>query len=276
MKKIGYVLSGGGARGFAHLGVLKLLEEIGIRPYAIAGTSVGAVIGALYASGKTAEEILQLMKANKYFGWGNIAWLKKGLFSMDVLSKLLNDTIGQNDFTALDIKLFVATTDLVKGETVILSKGNLSEAVIASASMPVLFAPIKSGERLLVDGGITENLPVAPLKEICDVIIGSNVNQIADATLNTDFSKTSNILDRCFHLAIARSVWAESSKCDVYIEVPLHGFDMFDAKKADKIFKIGYDTAVKYKEQIKAITQNTLPGNTVSFTCATADYSPYK
>ena len=99
MKKIGYVLSGGGARGFADLGVLKMLEEIGIRPYAIAGTSVGAVIGALYASGKTAEEILQLMKANKYFGWSNISWLKKGLFSMDVLSKLLNDTIGQNDFT---------------------------------------------------------------------------------------------------------------------------------------------------------------------------------
>ena len=126
---------------------------------------------------------------------------------------------------------------------------------------------------MLVDGGIIENLPVAPLKEICDVIIGLNVNQIADATLNTDFSKIFNILDRCFQLAIARSVWAESSKCDVYIEVPLHDFDMFDAKEADKIFKIGYDTAVKYKEQIKAITQNTLPGNTVSLTNARTAYS---
>lgn len=234
---------------------MKLLEEIGIKPYAIAGTSVGAVIGALYASGKTAEEILQLMKTNKYFGWSNIAWLEKGLFSMNVLRKLLNDTIGRNDFDALEIKLFMAATDLVKGETVILSTGKLFEAVIASASVPVLFAPVKSGDRLLVDGGITANLPVAPLKDICDVIIGSNVNQLGNAILNTDLSETFNILDRCFHLAIASSVKAESNRCDVYIEVPLHGFDMFDSKKADKIFKIGYDTAVKYKEQIMTITR---------------------
>jgi NTE family protein len=261
MKKIGYALSGGGARGFAHLGVLKMLDEIGIKPYAISGTSVGAVIGALYASGKTVEDIMELMTANKYFGWGNISWLKKGLFSMDVLSRLLKDTIGQNDFDALSIKLFVATTDLVKGETVIFSKGNLFEAVIASASVPVLFAPVKIGDKLLVDGGITENLPVAPLEEICDFIIGSCVNQVAEVSLNTDFSRTFNILDRCFHLAIAGSVRTERNKCDVFIEVPLPGFDMFDSKKAGKIFEIGYDTAVKYKEQIKLMVQNKLPAN---------------
>lgn len=134
MNKIGYVLSGGGARGFAHLGVLKLLEELAIKPYAIAGTSAGAIAGALYAAGKTPEEILELMKNNSLFGWSTIAWRKKGFFTMDVLQKSLSNAIGKNDFDILKTKLFVAATDLIKGESVIFSKGKLFEVVVASAS----------------------------------------------------------------------------------------------------------------------------------------------
>jgi NTE family protein len=257
MNKIGYVLSGGGARGFAHLGVLKLLEELHIKPYAIAGTSAGAIAGALYAAGKTPEEIHALMKNNSYFGWSNIAWRKKGFFTMEVLNKLLKDVIGKNDFDVLQTKLFVAATDLINGESVIFSTGNLFEAVIASASIPVVFEPVKTSGKLLVDGGILNNFPVEPLTKICNIIIGSYVNKVENGIDSSSLLKTVNILDRCFHLAIANSVYSKVNKCDVFIESPLHEYDMYDIKQADKIFDLGYKTALLYKEKLIAVTQNS-------------------
>jgi NTE family protein len=256
MKKIGYVLSGGGARGFAHLGVLKLLEEINVTPYAIAGTSAGAVIGALYAYGKKPEEILSLMKDNISLGWSNIAWRKKGFFTMDALKKLLSDTIKVNDFNILKTKLYLAATDLIKGESVIFSSGQLFEVVVASATVPVIFEPVKLGNKLLVDGGILNNFPIEPLTKKCDVIIGSYVNKVEEGIKKNSFLETANILDRCFHLAIANSVYAKLNKCDVFIEVPLHEFGMYDVKEADKIFEIGYKTALQYQEKLIAVLKN--------------------
>ncbi|MFM9910294.1 MAG: patatin-like phospholipase family protein [Chitinophagaceae bacterium] len=250
MKKIGYVLSGGGARGFAHLGVLKLLEELTIKPYAISGTSAGAIVGVWYAAGKTAEEIHSAMKNNSYFGWSNIAWRKKGLFSMDVLANLLKTIISKNDFDTLPIKLFVAATDLIEGKSVIFSKGNLLEAVIASASIPVVFEPVKIDNKLFVDGGVLNNFPVEPLISICDRIIGSYVNKIDDGFGAGGVYRTADMIDRCFHLAISNSVYSKVDKCDVFIESALHKYDMYDVKQADKIFDIGYKTALEHKEKI--------------------------
>ncbi len=258
MKKIGYVLSGGGARGFAHLGVLKLLEELHIKPYAIAGTSAGAIAGALYAAGKSPEEVLQLMKNNKYFGWSNISWKKEGIFSMDALEKLLKKIVPEDSFDALPVKLFVAATDLIKGEAVIFSKGNLHEAVIASASIPVVFQPVKIGNKQLVDGGILNNFPAEPLLKLCDYVIGSYVNKAEDGVGNGTPFKTINLLDRCFHLAIANSVYSKVNKCDVFIESPLHKYDMYDVSNADKIFEIGYQAACKHKAALKKIADNFL------------------
>lgn len=253
MNKIGYVLSGGGARGFAHLGVLKFLEELHIKPYAIAGTSAGAIAGAFYAAGKKPEDILDLMKNNSLFGWNTIAWRKKGFFTMDVLRKSLQKVIGKNDFSSLQMELFVAATDLIKGEAVIFSKGKLFEAVIASASVPVVFEPVKIEDKLLVDGGVLNNFPVEPLTSICDAIIGSYVNKVEDGINNSSFLKTVNLLDRCFHLAISNSVYSKTHKCDIFMEVPLHKFDMYDVSEADKIFEIGYQTAAAYRDKLISI-----------------------
>lgn len=256
MKKVGYVLSGGGARGFAHLGVIKVLEEIGIKPFAIAGTSVGAVMGALYASGKNSEEILDVLKNNKFFSWSNLSLLKKGFFSMDILKKILKDNIDKNDFNSLETKLFVAATDLIKGESVILSEGDMFESIIASASIPVVYEPVKYGDRLLVDGGVLNNFPVEPLENICDVIIGSHVNKIDNSFKEKPFFKAVEILDRCFHLAISNSVYSKINKCDVFIEIPLQHYNTYDVKNADKIFEIGYNTALQYKEELLKFTSN--------------------
>lgn len=255
MNKIGYVLSGGGARGFAHLGVIKYLEELGIKPYAIAGTSAGAIAAAFYAAGKSPEEILTLLKNNSYFGWSNLLWRKNGFFSMQVFHQLLKDAIRTDDFDAVKIKLFVAATDLVKGESVIFSSGKLFEAVMASASIPVVFEPVIIGDKLLVDGGVLNNFPVEPLKKICEVIIGSSVNKSTESLTATSPISTKNIIDRCFHLAIASSVTSKMNSCDVFIESPLHSFNMYDVKQADKIFEIGYKETAKYKYLLLAVTK---------------------
>lgn len=233
-----------------------MLEELGIKPYAIAGTSAGAIAGALYAAGKSPDAILQLMKNNNYFGWSNLLWRREGFFSMKVMEKTLSDAIGTDDFDALQVKLFVAATDLVKGESVILSEGKLIEAVIASASVPVVFEPVVMGKKMLVDGGVLNNFPVEPLEKTCAIIIGSYVNKMADGINTQSLSGAKNIIDRCFHLAISNSVYTKVNKCAVFIESPLHMFDMYDVKQADKIFEIGYTTALQHKEKLIALTKD--------------------
>lgn len=254
MKRFGYVLSGGGVRGFAHLGLLKFLEELHIKPYAIAGTSAGAIVGVLYAAGKTPEDILELMKKNNLFGWGNIVWNKLGFFSMKTLKKVLKETIHEDDFEAVKIKLFVAATDLNNNKVEIFSNGELYKAIIASASIPILFEPVTIGDKILIDGGLLNNLPVEPLEDICDIIIGSYVNKVEDGVRDASFFKPFNILERCFHLAIARSVYSKVHKCHVFIEASLHHFDMYSVKQADEIFEIGYETALKHKDELLKFT----------------------
>lgn len=240
-------MSGGGARGFAHLGVIKLLEELGIRPHAIAGASMGAVAGALYAAGKKPEEIMELLNKNKYLGWSTISWQKAGFFSMDVLRKILTDALPENNFDALPVKLFVSATDIIKGETVMFSSGNLIEALIASSSIPVIFEPLKFAGKVLVDGGVLNNFPLEPLTNICDVVIGSHVNKIEKGINRHSLFKTFDVMDRCFHLAVAQSVYTKVNNCDVFIEPALEKYGMNDVKKADEIFKAGYTAALDHK-----------------------------
>jgi len=251
METIGYVLSGGGARGFAHLGVMKVLEEVGIKPYAMSGSSSGAIAAALYASGKKTDEILELMKKHNYFGWGNLRWRTNGFFSMDLLRRILTENLGNNDFASTNIKLYITVTDLIKAESVIYSSGEIADIVIASASVPALFEPVKLGNKLLVDGGVLNNFPIEPLMSTCDIIIGSYVNHVSAGFTKHSFFESVDILDRCFHLAIARSVYSKVSNCDLFIDIPLNGYGLYDMKRADEIFEIGYKTASLHREKLK-------------------------
>jgi NTE family protein len=225
------------------------LDELHLKPTAIAGASAGAIAGALYAAGKTASEILELLKSNSFFGWGNIAWRKKGIFTMDTVQKLLQEIIKEDNFKALSIPLFVAATDLNKGQSVIFSEGALFKAIIASASVPVFFEPVKLENMLLVDGGVLNNFPVESLRGNCDIIIGSHVNKQNHINANTALG-TRSIIDRCFHLAISNSVYSKAGLCNIMIEPDLQAYEMFDVKNADTIFEIGYKKARQFKEEL--------------------------
>lgn len=253
---IGYVLSGGGARGFAHLGVLQYLEEAGIRPSAISGVSAGAIAGALYAGGLTPEAILKLLQGSQYFGWSSFAWQRRAIFTLEVLKKLLIQAIPEDDFSALKIPFFAGATDILTGEPLCISSGNLSSAVCASAAVPLIFEPVQWGTHLLVDGGVMNNFPVEPLADKYSKLIGVHVNKLEPVNDTKQLKSPSVLIDRCFHLAIASSVYEKAAKCDIFIDVPLQHIPMFDIKQARKIFDAGYAAAKEQAIAIKQLSQN--------------------
>ncbi len=255
MKKIGLVLSGGGTRGGAHLGVLKAIDELGVKISVISGVSAGAIIGSLYAAGYNPDAIFEEFKDQSYFGISNISWQKSGLFTMNSLRKSLESLINKDDFSELKLPMFINTTDILTGREVIFSNGPLFDAIIASASVPVIFEPIFIGKYQLQDGGILNNLPVDSLVGRCDYIIGSHVNKLFDATTPGTFTSVT-LMDHCFHLAIAEKVKQQSQKCDIFIEPLMAGFGMFDQKNADKLYETGYKETMKYKEKLLKLMED--------------------
>jgi NTE family protein len=255
MDKIGLVLSGGGARGFAHLGFLKALDEFGLKASAISGVSAGGLVGALYAQGLSPEEILEIGKTSLNFGFGSLI-LKRGRFlSLESIKKILIENIPHNSFENLQIPLFVNATDIIHNKSVFFSEGVLIPRLIASAAVPVLFSPIILETKKYVDGGLLDNFPVEPLITKCDIIIGCHVNKLNDISGSSAKLNRFSMLERCYHMSIANSVYSKVHHCSVFIEPELYQFGMFDTKKADKIFEIGYLATLKERDNIlKLIT----------------------
>jgi len=255
MNKIGLVLSGGGVRGFAHLGFLKVLDELRIRPAVISGVSSGAIFGALYSYGYSPDQILSLAKKNSYFGVSNFLWRKEGLFSMEPIRKILLDLIPENSFDALKIPLYINATDILHNKTIYFSSGELIDPIVASASFPVLFQAVPIENSKFVDGGLLDNFPIEPLVDHCDKIIGSHVNRLGSiGEKNIKFSKT-QMIERCFQLAIANSVYSKVNKCDVFVEPALNGFGLFKMRNMERIFEIGYHAALEQKQNIERLLE---------------------
>src|SRR5664280_3364111 len=176
--KIGLVLSGGGTRGFAHLGVIQALNEAGIYPDVISGTSAGALVGVLYADGYSPREIMTMMNWASRFNFMRPAMPREGLLQINGIIKILKTSLRSKTFSELKIPLFVSATDLNNGKVVYFSEGDLFEPVIASASIPVLFQPVKINDISYVDGGVLDNLPLRPIENKCRILIGSFVNPV--------------------------------------------------------------------------------------------------
>jgi len=242
--KTGIALSGGGAKGIAHIGVLKALEEHGIKIDMISGVSVGAIIGALYADGHSTEDINNFFQANRLFQMVSFNMPKNGgLANTDRYKKQLGDMLRAKTFEELKIPLIVNATELNAGKNVYFKSGELLNCVIASASVPIFFNPTKINGKLYVDGGMFCNLPASVLREECEVVIGVHANPIAH---NESTSGLLDVAERTFHLAINSNTIQQKSYCDIVIETrEAKKFGMFDVSKADAIFKIGYDEANK-------------------------------
>ncbi|MDX9802387.1 MAG: patatin-like phospholipase family protein, partial [Spirochaetia bacterium] len=176
-KKIGLALGGGAVLGAAHIGVLKVIEEYNISVSYAAGTSIGALTAALFAFGKKWNDIEDIAKNMHWLDISEISLSRFGLLSNRKIGKIITDNIGDVDFEDSPVPLSMIATDITTGEKIVLNKGSVADAVMASTCIPGVFVPVEIDNRLLVDGGIVENVPVATLKQAgADLIIGVDLH----------------------------------------------------------------------------------------------------
>ncbi len=234
--KIKLCLSGGGARGFAHLGVVQALYAESLSLSHISGTSSGGVAGAFLAAGYPPSEILELFIKRKFFSMMSGAF-NNGLFKMDKKVVSFYKEFLPLTFEELKLPLYISATDLIKGETIYFHKGPLIEPLIGSCSIPGLFKPMKFNDYLLADGGISNNLPVEPLINKKGSVVGVHVNPISPIASPRS---TWGILERTFQLSVFSNIGVRSQQCDFFIEPPaLHSYNVYDFKKANEIYQIG-------------------------------------
>jgi len=235
---VGLVLSGGGARGFAHLGVLQALNEAGIFPDIISGTSAGALAGVLYCDGNSPKEILKMMKTNSRLDYMRPILPRDGILQISGIVKILETNLRAKKFEDLKIPLIVTATDLNHGKAVYFSKGDLITTVIASSSIPVLFKPVIINKIYYVDGGVLDNLPIKPIENKCHVIIGSFVNPVGYEASTSGLIK---IAVRTFMLEQTKEAEGKSGRFDLFIAPEeLKNFGFLDIDKSEDLFKLGY------------------------------------
>jgi len=247
--RFGYVLSGGGARGMAHLGAYKALLESGIRPDIISGTSAGAIAGAFIANKMDPDEIFEIFNKTKVYKFLHLAFSKKGITDMLVFQQILDKYLKIRNFEELEIPLVVCATDLNNARPVYFRSGDIIRAVIASSSVPVIFNPVEIDGVSYTDGGVMNNLPVEPIENDCNRIIGVNINPVIP---QDNFKSVTDIAVRCFHLAVHTEIMKKAPKFDIYIEPQqLARYNMAEISKSREIFDIGYEAALAAVENWK-------------------------
>ena len=238
--KIGIALSGGGIKGLCHAGVLKALEEQGIRPDILSGVSSGAVVGALYADGYSPDEIAKLFEDISFRRMTKLQIPDGGFFKIDAFQRFLSKNLRAKTFEELKIPLRVVATNLDKGSSVVFSSGKLLEPVVASCSVPVLFSPkIIDGVRY-VDGGVFKNFPVSTIRNQCEKVIGINASpMVAD-----DYKPTiMNVAARSYHFMFKANIIHDKELCDLLIEpIDMGNYETFGVDKGREIFELGYRT----------------------------------
>lgn len=246
--KVGIALSGGGARGILHIGVLEALHKYNIYPEIISGTSMGALVGVFYASGMAPLQILELVKENKMHKMIKWKLPSSGLLDMKKVQTVLENHIETDDFAALKKPFLCTVTNLNSGLTETKSSGKLIQWVLASATIPVIFEPQIIDGATYVDGGLFNNLPVASIRHQCDFLIGVHVNHNGPEENITGFKA---IAERTFRLVFAKNVNESLTQCDLVIDPEqTRLYNTFDFQKADEIFKIGFDETEKQVQEL--------------------------
>ncbi len=242
VKQIGLTLSGGGARGFAHVGVLKGLEENGLVPQIISGTSMGAIIGAFIAAGYTSADIERMALDKTNLRVFNVKGLKLGLSTHNYVKKTLERYLPLR-FENLEMPLFLSVTNLNTAKHEVFSSGDLITAILASISIPLVFKPVVINGQYYADGGLVKNLPASVIRDKCEYLIGSHVNYIPH---KLNLKTTSQLIERAIRISIHNTIISEVNLCNTFIEPKACGeFDVLNFKVFDDIVKVGYQETVK-------------------------------
>ena len=238
MPAIGVALGGGFARGIAHIGVLKVLEKEGIPVRMIAGTSVGAIMGAAYCSGLTIAELEDIAHQVRFATFARWTLSRYGFANNDRMATFLKRTLKVQTFEELRIPLGVTATDFNTGKGTVFTSGSIIDPVRASCAYPGMFLPVEIRGRFLVDGMLSYPVPTVPLREM-------GAERVLAVSLKGQWSKTSaprhyfDVIGQSFAIAqeMMSSVWRNAA--DLVIEPDVAGFDYDDFKRADELIRVG-------------------------------------
>ncbi|MGP3779157.1 patatin-like phospholipase family protein [Halanaerobium saccharolyticum] len=237
--KIGIALSGGGVKGFAHLGVLQALKEKGIEPDLLAGVSAGAIVGSFIAAGKSPAEVMELINENDFFDFAKLSIPDRGIFTLDNMTENLEKSLGAKTFEELKIPFYVGAANIEKARMEYFSSGELVKIIQASSSIPVLFSPVEINGDLYVDGGLLENLPVNPLINKCDKLIAVNVMPV---NLEEKMESITDIAVRTFQLKTVVNAMELREKADIYIEpTGIEKYNILNTKYSQELYDLGYN-----------------------------------
>ncbi len=252
-KKIGLALSGGAVLGAAHVGVLKALAEHNIKIDFISGTSIGALVGSLFAFGKNCDEVHDITSNLAWKDISSISFSSYGLFTNNKMKDFLKKHIDDVTFDKSDIPFAVIATDITNGDKVVLNEGNVANAVLASTCIPGVFKPINHQERLLVDGGIVENLPISPLIEMgADIIIAVDLNGKHGKKVPENVV---DVLVNSFHFTLASASQIQYGEIDVLITPDLTSFSYISTKQTNELIQAGYDEAIKVLKEHPSLSE---------------------
>ncbi len=292
--KIGLVLSGGGAKGLAHIGVLKVIDSLGIKVDYISGTSMGAVVGGLYASGYSAhqldsifsaidvdallqdytpresksfyekrnDEIYALALPFNNFKLGLPSGLSKGLYNFNLISRLTKHVSHVRDFDELPIPFLCIATDLETGEQILLDSGVLAQSIIASGAIPTLYNPVEINGKLHIDGGVVNNYPVEELKNRgVDFIIGVDVQ---DGLKNREQLKdVTSVLSQLNNFSMIEKMEGKRRMTNIYIKPDTKGFSVVSFDNGQEIIKKGTEKAIEFTNQLLTLSSKDKRQNNV-------------
>ena len=284
--RVGLVLSGGGAKGLAHVGVLKTLDSLGVRIDYIAGTSMGAVVGGLYASGYSGKQLDSIIRvtnfdllirddvpresktfyerknAEKYaltLPFSNFkihlpSSISTGQNVFNLLSKLTLDVSGVEDFSKLPIPFYCIATDMLTGTEVVLDRGNLAQAIAASSALPTLYQPVRLDNKVLMDGGILNNYPIRGLEsKDLDIVIGVDVhNNLFEIN---ELESVSNIIVQINNFRGVKEMKDKSKLTDIYIKPEVSEYSIVSFKEGVKIMQKGQVAVLPHIEELKTIAK---------------------
>jgi NTE family protein len=268
--KVGLALGGGGAKGLAHILMLETLDDLGIVPHAITGCSIGAIIGALYASGLSGrdiraqieqffvdqrdaeEKLFALPKSIRWLDFIDPAFAGGGLLSSDDFIEFLGEIMPAKGFRQLKIPLRIVTAELMTGRQVVIKSGELLPAIQASMAVPGVFPPVKIGDHLLVDGGVANPLPYDLLEENNDIVIAVDVSGNREAEEGEQLSSI-GVLLQSFH-TMSNNILAEKLKLrqpDIYVHPDIRDVKVLEFYKARDVFAQAEPARRKFEQDLK-------------------------
>ncbi|MDP4085707.1 MAG: patatin-like phospholipase family protein [Bacillota bacterium] len=251
--RIGLALGSGGARGFAHLGAIKILKDEGIPIHMIAGSSMGALVGCFYGAGTNLDRLYQLSTAFKRKYFLDFTVPKMGFIKGNKVKEFIRIFTHGKNIEELSLPIGVVATDLLTGEKIVFKKGPVAEAVRASISIPGIFIPEKVNGRILVDGGVSDRVPVSVAREMgADIVIGIDVSRVKR---NAEITSIYDVIMQSFDIMQTEIVLNRENASDIMICPKVEMYSSRAFTNIEEIIVIGEEETRKHIEQIKRVIE---------------------